>query len=193
MTKAEKGLAETFFLEISEQAVGSFTRYMDVLYWWDFDGQCYIWSATDGHWIEGDDGWGYRPVVNYHLTVDEAKAEFPGSVPIRFLTDKKKVAKREKLRRQQIDANTDSQVYEEPVAMPRGYGFIDEGKARTFAHKQNPTEHPVGQVIFSSGPRYIGFVWLAGVNHKNRVFKDSKRSDSKNEVQKWVIEALKRL
>jgi hypothetical protein len=193
MTKEEKNQAEAFFLEISEEATGSFTRYMNVLYWWDFDGRCYIWSKSKGYWIEGDDGWYDRPVVNYHLTVDEAKADFPGSVPIRFLTDKKKVAKRDKLRRQQIAANTDSQIFEEPSGMPRGFGFSDKGTVRTYQHKQNPSQHPIGKVMFDTGPKYVGFVWLAGVDPANRLFKDSNRMDSKNEAQKWVMEALRKL
>ena len=153
------------------------------------------WSGYLGYWVPTLDGpsywWDDRPWEADDLTSDETQERFPGSVPVVAKVDKRMEAKRRKIRREEVIANTDVQTFDKPMKMPRGFDFIDEGSKRTFRHRTNPTAHATGRVYFVEGPAYVAIYWPPGVDPNTRISRDSRRFLDKNEAQGWAIDGMR--
>mgnify|MGYP000163753880 CR=1 FL=1 len=166
------------------------------LYFWDVDNTCYEWSGETTFWVEStlfDYNWYWYENIapGPKVTLDEANIRFPGAFPIEVLTNKKKSARRARILRAEKAANTDTQVFDEPVGLPRGFGFTDKPKHRRFAHNTAPDSHATARVDMVSGPAYFASYWNAERNVSG--VWNSRRFDSKNEAQAWAIEGLRKL
>ena len=169
------------------------------LYFWDVDNTNYVWSPEEKHWVETtmfnySDYWYDGVSPDTEISIDDVEQSYPGSVPIVILTTKKKAARRARIIREYRKANTDKQVFENPVRLPRGYGFTDTSKSRHFKHKTDPDAHPTASVYFEPGPSYRG-------SYSNEVLAGGPRGqkwdvrsfEDKNEAQVWVIAGLRKL
>ena len=209
MTKDDKNISDQVFLTFDDPWSG-FWEDSGKLYFWDLDNICYVWMEDKKYWVESDrfffldyDYDGVYPDTNVNFK--DAKKRFPGSMPIVILTNKKRKAKRARIRRQRIAWTTDSQVFEDPINLPRGFGFTDSETRREFKHKTFPELHPVGKVSFYPGAppgfygalsrryhiKYFGRCWVAGDYTANPFNGMSKGFESKNEAQVWVIAQLR--
>lgn len=141
MTKHQKNSNEEVFLKID--ATPYLWEHSGRLYFWDIDSACYEWSGETEYWVEStlfDYNWywyeGTAP--DQAVTLEDATARFPSAFPIRVLTSKRKSARRARILRAERIANTDKQVFDEPVGLPRGFGFTDKPKHRSSRIRQIP-------------------------------------------------------
>lgn len=209
MTKGYKNPNDYVFLKID--ATPYFWESSGNLYFWDIDDTCYVWSEEKKYWVESSmfdyfDYWYDGVAPETAVTVEDASQRFPGSVPILAMSNKSKQARRSRIRLMRIAWTADKQVFEEPINLPRGFGFTDSEKIRSFAHKQSPELHAVGRVSFNPGQipamavslahqspiKYFGAYWLAGDDPAKRLSKSSKGFEAKNDAQAWVIAELRK-
>lgn len=194
MTKDQKNSNDEVFLKID--ATPYLWEHSGCLYFWDIDSACYEWSGETEYWVEStlfDYNWywyeGTAP--EQEVTFEDATARFPSAFPIRVLTSKRKSARRARILRAERIANTDKQVFDEPVGLPRGFGFTDKPKHRRFAHKTDPDSHGTASVYMEAGPVYIGSYWNAQLSVSG--IWNAKRFESKNEAQEFAIAGLRKI
>jgi hypothetical protein len=197
MTKGDENLTDNLFFTIDANPF--FWEVSGNLYFWDIDKTCYKWSGEETYWVASTmfdyNSYWYEGIApDTEVTDENAKLRFPGAVPIVILTNKKKSAKRKRIIREYRRENTDSQVFEDPVRMPRGYGFTGTPHSRRFTQKGDPDAHPTASVYFSPGPIYYASYQtevLAGGPRGEKW--DVRRFDNKNEAQIWAIAGLRKL
>jgi len=158
----------------------------DFLYWVPSLHGPTFWRE-DYWWLDDD------VLETEDLTPETASKLFPGCIPVVAKIDKRMDAKRRKIRRDKSIANTDVQVFDNPVQMPQGFGYVDDGPRRTYQHKSEPGVHASGRVYFVEGPAYFASYWVPGDDPSSRVSSDGLRFLNKNEAQVWVIEGMHKL
>ncbi len=208
MTKGYKNPNDYAFLKL--EATPYLWESAGSLYFWDIDDTCYVWSAEKKYWVESTrfsyfDYWYDGIAPDTAISAEAASKRFPGSLPILAMSNKTKQARRTRIRRKRAAWTKDSQVFEEPMNLPRGFGFTDTDTVRSFTHKQFPELHPIGKVSFSPGQvpgpaaflshqspiKYFGAYWLVGDDPAKRLSQNSKGFESKNEAQAWVIDQIR--